>query len=148
MKTSIWGPSAWRFLHAVTFAYPEKPTKEHKEAARNLFRSLKLMLPCGDCCQHYCKGMDSDPVDNHLESKDALSRWLVKFHNQVNERLGKSQYAYELAQQEFDAGDEMCETRKGCDDSAPDRASNYISLRVVLALLSVFLIALVLRRFL
>lgn len=146
MKTSIWGPSAWRFLHAVTFAYPEHPTKEHKDAARNLFRSLKLLLPCGDCCDHYCKGMDSDPVEPHLESRDALSRWLVNFHNNVNARLGKASYPYENAKAEFDAEDEMCATQKGCDDSPPPRGSNYISLRIVLALLALFLVSLVLQR--
>lgn len=146
MKTSVWGPSAWRFLHAVTFAYPDTPTQAHKDAARNLFKSLKLMLPCGDCCTHYCSGFDTDPVDLHLDSRDSLSRWLVKFHNSVNARLGKPQYSFEKAKSEFDAENETCSAQSSCADNPTSASRNDFGLKVVTGLLALVLVALVVRR--
>ena len=149
MKTSIWGPSAWRFLHAVTFAYPEVPSEEHKDAARNLFRSLKLMLPCGDCCTHYCAGFSLDPVDKHLESREALSRWLVGFHNKVNARLGKPEYAYERAKAEFISDDETCSAQSSCgDDAASPKERSSPTIKWIAFLIAVFVVALVVGRFL
>jgi FAD-linked sulfhydryl oxidase len=106
MKTSVWGPSAWRFLHAVTFAYPEHPTPEQRDAAMQLFLSLRHMIPCGDCCGHYCSEIQAAPP--RVESRDALSRWLVDLHNRVNVRLHKPQYAYEDAKAEYLAESSQC----------------------------------------
>ena len=146
MRTNVWGPSAWRFLHSVTFAYPDAPSKEHKEAARSLFRSLKLMLPCGDCCTHYCSGFDGDPVDNHLHSRDALSRWLVAFHNKVNARLGKPEVQFEEAKAQYDAEDETCSAQTTCGDAVKPIAQDGTSFKIVFFLIAVFVVALVLRR--
>ena len=35
MLTSVWGPSLWHFLHAMSFNYPVKPIKEDKKNYRN-----------------------------------------------------------------------------------------------------------------
>jgi hypothetical protein len=117
MKTSIWGPSAWKFLHAITFAYPEEPSEEHKEAVKQLFHSLKLLLPCGDCCSHYCHSVDADRIEPHLKSRETLSKWLHEFHNKVNARLNKPQYSYEQAKIDFQVDDESCVIQSACGDS-------------------------------
>jgi hypothetical protein len=65
------------------------------------------MLPCEECCQHYCSEFDKDPVDNHLDSKYKLSLWVVNFHNRVNTRLGKKNVSYEDARAMYDY--ETCE---------------------------------------
>ena len=106
MKTSVWGPSAWRFLHAVSFAYPETPTSEQQDAALQLFLSLRHMIPCGDCCGHYCSEIQRSPP--RVESREALSRWLVDIHNRVNARLGKPQYPYAAALAEYTAEASQC----------------------------------------
>lgn len=116
MKTTFWGPHAWKFLHAVTFAYPEHPTTEHKKAALELFSSLKYMLPCGECCSHYCQGFDKNRIEPHLESRDSLSRWLVNFHNEVNQRLGKPLFSYEEVAKEYNAANEFCALENSCKD--------------------------------
>lgn len=107
MKTNLWGPHAWTFLHAASFNYPDNPSREKRESARELFRSLRHMLPCEECCQHYCSEFDKDPVDNHLDSKYKLSLWVVNFHNRVNTRLGKKNVSYEDARAMYDY--ETCE---------------------------------------
>jgi hypothetical protein len=116
MKTSLWGPSAWTFLHAVSFAYPEDPSPEHKEAALNLFSSLQLLLPCGDCCSHYCSTFQRKDLLEHLESKDTFSKWLVKFHNQVNKRLKKPEYSYDQAKAYYLNDEATCAIQSPCGE--------------------------------
>jgi len=116
MKTSIWGPSAWTFLHAVSFSYPEDPSPEHKEAALNLFSSLQLLLPCGDCCSHYCSTFQRKDLLEHLESREKFSRWLVNFHNLVNRRLKKAEYSYEEAKAFYLNEEATCAIQSPCGE--------------------------------
>ena len=84
---SAWGPSAWKFLHTLTFAYPDNPTLEEQQSAESFFRSLGPLLPCASCREHYVNEIFSRPPE--VSSKAALSSWLVEVHNRVNYRLGK-----------------------------------------------------------
>jgi hypothetical protein len=116
IKTSIWGPSAWTFLHAISFSFPEDPSPEHKEAVLQLFSSLQLLLPCGDCCSHYCSTFQRKELETHLESRDTFSKWLVEFHNGVNRRLKKPEYPYEKAKDYFLSDDAVCAIQSPCGD--------------------------------
>ena len=53
MNPKIWGPSAWLFLHTVTFNYPNNPTEEDKRNYLTFFNSLKHIIPCPLCKEHY-----------------------------------------------------------------------------------------------
>jgi hypothetical protein len=116
MKTTLWGPSAWTFLHAVSFSYPEDPSPEHKEAALNLFSSLQLLLPCGDCCSHYCSTFQRKDLFEHLESRESFSRWLVTFHNLVNRRLKKPEYSYDVAKAFYLNDEATCAIQSPCGE--------------------------------
>lgn len=144
MKTSFWGPSAWKFLHAVTFAYPDEPTPEHKKAALELFSSLKYMLPCGECCSHYCQGFEKNRIETHLESRDSLSRWLVNFHNHVNERLGKPIVSYEEIAKEYNTANEYCSLENTCGKTETTsmylQTSDKIMLIVGFLILAIFIL--------
>ena len=35
------------------------------------------------------------PIENALESRDTLVKWLIHVHNDVNKSLGKREYSYE-----------------------------------------------------
>ena len=39
MLTSVWGPSMWHTLHAISFNYPVKPTSKQK---RDYFRFFNI----------------------------------------------------------------------------------------------------------
>jgi hypothetical protein len=124
MKTHIWGPSAWTFLHAISFSYPDTPSAEHKAAVLNLFSSLKYLLPCGECCNHYCSTFSSEDLSKALQSKNDFSRWLVDFHNSVNVRLNKPVFQYETAASKFLADDATCELKAtSCADDIPHTSS-------------------------
>lgn len=126
MKTTFWGPHAWKFLHAVTFAYPDQPSDEHKKAALELFSSLKYMLPCGECCSHYCQAFEKNRIEPYLESRDSLSKWLVDFHNRVNERLGKPIMKYEEVAKEYNVANEFCSMEVSCAEQSNSNSSKNI----------------------
>jgi hypothetical protein len=89
-----WGPSAWKFLHAVTFAYPNDPGHNTKVKYLTFFKLLKYVLPCATCRRGYTHDASDLSLDK-LKSRDTLSRWLVDVHNRVNVRLGKRVKLYE-----------------------------------------------------
>ena len=90
-----WGPSAWKFLHTITFNYPDNPTLTQKRNVEELFLSLIHLLPCDECSEHYKKEISENFPDSR--SKSALSSWLVNLHNKVNIRLNKPTMTYEAA---------------------------------------------------
>lgn len=84
MDTRYWGPSGWRFLHQITFAYD--PGSQRK-AIKTLFTSLPFVLPCKFCRASLTEYMLADPLAPALESRDLLTKWLWRIHNQVNAKL-------------------------------------------------------------
>jgi hypothetical protein len=87
MSAKDWGPGAWKFLHQITFYYPDDPTPKQQTQALNLFTSLRTLLPCEECRAHYDSDLNLHPPDT--SSKTSLSQWLIDLHNRVNVRLGK-----------------------------------------------------------
>ena len=92
MKVS-WGPSGWKFLHSVTFAYPEQPTLVDKQRYLRFFKSLAYVLPCPSCRKEFAI-VSRNLTISKLESQETLSRWLVAVHNSINKRLGKKVVPY------------------------------------------------------
>lgn len=93
MDPKIWGPSAWLFLHTITFNYPNNPTKEDKDNFHKLFDSLKFTIPCPICREHYKENLKNNPIK--LDSKDDLIEWLFDIHNSVNKFKGEKEYSHE-----------------------------------------------------
>ncbi len=84
MDTRFWGPSGWRLLHLITFAYEPK---KQKEGVKKVFEVLPYVLPCKFCRYSLTEYMEELPLTPALESKTALQVWLYKIHNKVNEKL-------------------------------------------------------------
>lgn len=84
MDTRFWGPSGWRFLHQITFAYDPKT---QKSSVQNLFENLPYVLPCKFCRAHLTEHMMKEPLEGALISKEALTKWLYDIHNLVNAKL-------------------------------------------------------------
>ena len=83
MDTRFWGPSGWRLLHLITFAY------EPSQAAdlREFFSMLPYVLPCKFCRQSLSEYYEKEPLEPALASSQTLSRWLWRVHNLVNGKL-------------------------------------------------------------
>lgn len=102
---SEWGPAAWKFMHVVSFTYPNAPSEKDRRDAFEFMHSLAKMLPCKRCREEwvmYLKENLASVDSHHLQSKLAFSRFLVSGHNFVNTRLGKKTYTYVEAQAMFD----------------------------------------------
>jgi hypothetical protein len=106
LSTSHWGPSAWNFLHSITFSYPDNPSLEEQRSIEKLFDSLTLHLPCNECREHYVSELSRNPID--ARSKTSLSVWLVDLHNRINSRLGKPLFLYADAIQKYTSSCSLC----------------------------------------
>jgi hypothetical protein len=95
MDPNVWGPHAWQFLHSITLAYPDNPTDNDKQHHSQFFDSLKNILPCDKCKNHFTHNLETYPIENHLENKESLFRWLVDIHNRVNVINNKREYSYD-----------------------------------------------------
>lgn len=82
MQANEWGPGAWKFLHAATFAQEETISAEQQERLKMFFELIGHVLPCGKCQEHYRSYCKDHPVQ--VGTREELSRWLVDLHNQVN----------------------------------------------------------------
>jgi mitochondrial FAD-linked sulfhydryl oxidase len=99
MNPSIWGPSAWLFLHTITIAYPTCPTNEDKANIKNFFMSLQYILPCPTCKNNYKNHIKELPLtDNILNSREKLIKWLIDLHNLVNKENNKKELTYDQVQ--------------------------------------------------
>ena len=90
MMTKIWGPAGWLFLHCVVMGYPsviDKNNKEHISKMNQMKQFLILLgdvLPCNLCRDSYKKFIIELPVDNHLNTRKELAKWLYDIHNKVS----------------------------------------------------------------
>lgn len=97
MNTKFWGPPGWKFLHTITFNYPEKidPTNEDhiqkKFYYKQLFENFQYTLPCKWCRSSYSKFLSEDPIEQNLETRKALTYWFYRIHNKVNAKLRKQE---------------------------------------------------------
>ncbi|RCI04292.1 hypothetical protein CU098_011941 [Rhizopus stolonifer] len=86
------GRHTWTLLHTMAAYYPEKPEKKQQESMKTFFESFAEHYPCWFCkaSNDFKQDMSANPID--VTSRDALSEWLCRRHNKVNEKLGKKQF--------------------------------------------------------
>jgi FAD-linked sulfhydryl oxidase len=107
LDVRIWGPKAWDFMHAVTFAYPsEAPSEEDKQNIIQFFDSIGNCLPCAKCRFHFKEMLKKWPVPTF--NREELTKWLVDRHNDVNVRLGKPVYPYDFVKKRHQDMSNMC----------------------------------------
>lgn len=91
INSDIWGPKGWFFLDTIILGYPDKPTMDEKMAFMNFLTSLKIVLPCEKCRNHFTEYIKKNPLnDIILSSKKKLVEWILECHNNVR-RLQKKQ---------------------------------------------------------
>uniref|UniRef100_A0A6C0BN35 thiol oxidase n=1 Tax=viral metagenome TaxID=1070528 RepID=A0A6C0BN35_9ZZZZ len=95
----VWGPALWKTLHTISFTYPKQPSAEDKHWYRTFYESLAHVLPCVKCRSHWAQLLRDFPI--RLDSRQALSEWVVEAHNQVNERSKKPRKEYAEVLEEY-----------------------------------------------
>lgn len=90
MMTSIWGPSAWHFMHTISFNYPMNPSCDEKRHYRDFILNLEYTLPCGKCRENLKKNFAKLPLKwKHMENRNTFSKYVYRLHELVNTMLGK-----------------------------------------------------------
>lgn len=96
MKTAVWGPPTWFFLHSMALAYPKKideNNSKHLEIKNSMYAFLSNLgniLPCSLCGTSYKSYIKSPELQIHkyLNSRADLFHFLYLIHERVNEKLG------------------------------------------------------------
>ena len=96
MKTKIWGPTAWFFLHSAAMAYPKKidPNNSEdlivKKSMKEFLINFGNILPCPICGESYNRYILENKynIDNALDGRNELFYWTYIIHERVNDKLG------------------------------------------------------------
>jgi len=94
MQTSKWGPSAWNYLHTLTFNYPENPSNENKKYYYELFNNLQFTLPCKYCRDSYSIFFKYININDFLGDRMGITYWLYTIHNIINLKLNKKKVKF------------------------------------------------------
>lgn len=89
LPPEVWGPFFWHTIHITALGYPTEPTYAHKKAAKEFYESLKFLIPCPICRDHYEEHLSKHPITPYLDRRTDLFRWTIMMHNEVNVMLGK-----------------------------------------------------------
>ena len=89
-KEQVYGRRVWNLLHSTAAYYPETPTEEEKQAARqfvNYFMEDAIEYPS------WGKEFLADSKGNvDVESRESFSTWVCLRHNAVNQSLRKPDF--------------------------------------------------------
>ena len=104
MLTSVWGPSLWHSLHAISFNYPLNPTKLQKRKHKEFITNLKYVLPCGHCRKNLEQNLKCLPIkDKDLKDRESFSKYVYNLHEHINNMLGKkSNLSYETIRDRYE----------------------------------------------
>lgn len=90
MLTAVWGPGLWHSLHAISFNYPNNPTKEQKKKYRNWIKNMRYVLPCKYCRINLVKNFKKLPLlEKHMKNRYTFSKYVYDLHELINKMLGK-----------------------------------------------------------
>jgi hypothetical protein len=98
MKDSkVWGPHVWYFMHKVAFDLPRgNINHSNKEKLKNFYQTIRILLPCSSCKQHYSLMLKRMPPVKNTGLE--LANWTVHIHNLTNQGLRKNLHRYKEAQ--------------------------------------------------
>ena len=104
MLVSVWGPSAWHFLHTISFNYPIRPTEEEKKYYMEYVLSLQHVLPCGKCRKNLIKNFKKLPLTiDEMENRNRFSKYVYNLHEVVNKMLHKtSNLSYDQVRERYE----------------------------------------------
>jgi len=98
MGPDTWGPHGWKFIHFITMAYPDHPSRYDKQNYKNFFLNLSHVIPCSLCADNYKDHLRQYPLTEEvLSNQENLMKWGIKMHNLVNEENQKKVFSNEEA---------------------------------------------------
>lgn len=98
IKTSFWGPPAWKFLFSmVAGTFPVKVDSTNKAHSKivssfhSMFKSLENTLPCIYCRESYKIFLKELPMSEFSDSRKNMMKWLYLIRDRVNQKLMKQE---------------------------------------------------------
>ncbi|KAI0821451.1 ERV/ALR sulfhydryl oxidase domain-containing protein [Irpex lacteus] len=96
------GRATWKLLHTMTLRYPEKPTRDQRDALDSYFHLFSRLYPCGECAAEFQLLLKKYPPQT--SSRRSAATWLCFVHNQVNARLHKPEFDCANLDSTYDCG--------------------------------------------
>jgi hypothetical protein len=82
------GPEWWNVFQDMAAEFPHIPNRSDRIEFDTTFRNMLKYLPCPDECRTHAKNwVAANPPE--LDSKEAASKYMCKFHNSVRRSQGK-----------------------------------------------------------
>ncbi len=88
-----WGPHFWNTLFYTALNYPVKIDNNNKchstlkKQYKLFYSTLQYTLPCIYCLESYRRFWVESPIDNFLESRIDLLKWVYALKDKVNKKL-------------------------------------------------------------
>lgn len=87
VKTKSWGPHFWKTMYFVAMNYPVKPSQQDRKHYKSFYSSIQFILPCGLCLADFKKTISEIPIDDYLDSRIDLLKWVWTMYDHVNCKL-------------------------------------------------------------
>ncbi len=88
VKTKAWGPHFWKTMYFVAMNYPvSNPSQQDRKHYKSFYQSIQFILPCGLCLADFKKAVKEIPIDEYLDSRIDLLRWIWDMYDRVNCKL-------------------------------------------------------------
>ena len=120
---SAWGQNAWMVLYATAMGYPNKPTKEDKDAARNLVLSLRYLLPCEKCRVNFrakMKGPLGHRLDDAVQCSDTFTRYIYDLEAEVASTTGAKLPSYDQTRRQIMSNTYVQRTKNPATMASPN----------------------------
>jgi hypothetical protein len=90
IKPNFWGPKLWYNIFTFASIYPENPTHDVINSAKQFFLSIKNLLPCKSCRNSYNQYIleDNTNINNNynFSSRNNLIEFIFNLRNKVNNK--------------------------------------------------------------
>lgn len=103
------GPIMWNFLNLFGVAFDQKyflDTINYVLELLNPSSAISDASGCDDCYLFMKDYIEKDPP-RYVTNKSEAAEWVNRFHNLVNQKLGKDVYTYERMVQEYGAPEQL-----------------------------------------